>query len=496
MPPPMADDPAPAGAIEQAILRYLPRTAGSVIERGGRSGAVEAGFRSFAPDVAWGSAGDAAAAVILHSAALGRDPGAAMAAAAEALAPDGTIVAALPLRPSAGGGPPLFGRDTIGAALAPLGLVPIDAHPAGEGISIVRIGRRAVRPLVIQHALLTEGSGGTTIRIREPAEFLATLPGVESLVVDINKPIPILPPGTDKVLVMQRRWLDRARALAALRQARAAGYVTVMEMDDHPDFHPGYEQHDYINFRGVHAIQVTTEALAEALRPLNPNVRVLRTQVAALPPFAQRQGPHVSLIFAALNRQEDWKPYLGALNRALQARPRLRTMVLYDHDFYAALETEDRKAYAPFQPLAVYKRALSRADIVFMPLGDTPFNRCKSDLKFLDAACAGAVALASPTVYAGTVADGRTGMLFDTADALERRLLTLIDDDAGRAAIARAAHDHVRRERLLSHHIADRLLWYKSLIADRARLDQELVARLPELADAPFNPPRGDEPRT
>ena len=47
-----------------------------------------------------------------------------------------------------------------------------------------------------------------------------------------------------------------------------------------------------------------------------------------------------------------------------------------------------------------------------MPLADTPFNRAKSDLKFIEAGACRVAALASHIVYANSVEDGRTGLLF------------------------------------------------------------------------------------
>ncbi len=47
-----------------------------------------------------------------------------------------------------------------------------------------------------------------------------------------------------------------------------------------------------------------------------------------------------------------------------------------------------------------------------MPLLDNPFNRCKSDLKFIEAASHRVTAIASPTAYADTIVDGQTGIIF------------------------------------------------------------------------------------
>jgi glycosyltransferase involved in cell wall biosynthesis len=61
-----------------------------------------------------------------------------------------------------------------------------------------------------------------------------------------------------------------------------------------------------------------------------------------------------------------------------------------------------------------------------MPLGDTPFNRAKSDLKFIEAGACRVASVASHIVYADSIEDGRTGLLFHNADELRDRLLRLV----------------------------------------------------------------------
>ena len=75
--------------------------------------------------------------------------------------------------------------------------------------------------------------------------------------------------------------------------------------------------------------------------------------------------------------------------------------MLHDEAFFQALDTPHKK-FDPMTDYAGYLRMLGAAEIAFMPLADTPFNRAKSDLKFIEAAAARVAALASDVVYAGT----------------------------------------------------------------------------------------------
>ena len=169
------------------------------------------------------------------------------------------------------------------------------------------------------------------------------------------------------------------------------------------------------------------------------------------------------------------------LNRLLGEHPgRIDVQVVHDRAFFDALATTDKR-FTPTCDYDGYIDVLRRCDVALLPLNDTLFNRCKSDLKFIECAAHGVVALASPTVYAGSVRDGVTGLLFHSpADFLEK-LRGLVVDPRMRTAIAGRAYEYVRDHRLLAQHFRKRLSWYESLLARKEELDARLFERLPEL---------------
>ena len=117
-----------------------------------------------------------------------------------------------------------------------------------------------------------------------------------------------------------------------------------------------------------------------------------------------------------------------------------------------------------------------------MPLDDTEFNHCKSDLKFIEASACGAVALASPVVYAGSIRNWDTGVIFTSPDEFSSALARLIEDAALRQRLAQQAYRYVSEERQLDGQLAARERWYSSLVARRNELTAALLARVPELA--------------
>jgi glycosyltransferase involved in cell wall biosynthesis len=246
------------------------------------------------------------------------------------------------------------------------------------------------------------------------------------------------------------------------------------------------EPDDQLAFRGVHAVQTSTPALAAVLRTRNPEVMVFPNAIRALPEVRNFLDPQaLTLFFGALNRERDWAPLLPALNEvAEKAGDRLRFCVVHDQDFFDALRTP-HKRFTPTCDYDTYLTLLGQCEISLMPLGDTPFNRAKSDLKFIEAGACRVAALASHIVYADSVEDGRTGLLFHSADELRDRLLRLVAMPELARSLGDAARHYVAGERMLAYQVAPRIAWYRSLWARRAELNSALYARLmdmPQLA--------------
>jgi len=261
------------------------------------------------------------------------------------------------------------------------------------------------------------------------------------------------------------------------------GCVVVCEFDDHPDYIPILQQPNIQNFRAVHAIQTSTEPLAAVLRRENPEVMVFPNGISRLEPVRNYADPgRLTLCFAGINREEEWPPFVAALNAvAAIAGERLHFHIVSDRGLFDALATP-HKRFTPLCDYDTYRDILAGSEICFMPLLDGPFNRCKSDLKFLEAAACGVTALASTVVYGETIEDGRTGVLFRDARDLQQRLLHLVADPGTAQAIGLAARSYVAGNRMLAYQVDRRIAWYRSLWARRETLHQALLARVPELA--------------
>ncbi|WP_374448924.1 hypothetical protein [Stella sp.] len=378
-------------------------------------------------------------------------------------------------------------------AVAGLGLRPdMQAPRLATRRFLVEIVRGALPEPIYVFARMRDASVGANgamaeVRVSRPLRFLSGIPNVR-LWLD-HDPTPLRVPTRPRgIFVYQRPILRRPAAIDLLRELFRRQYVVVMEFDDHPSYWPEIARHDYLTFAGAHAVQTSTEPLAQALRPHNPYVGVFRNDVAELPPpRPPRPEPDAArplrIFYGSLNRADSMRPLTDAINRLIrESRVPIHVSVITDERFHAQLRTT-RKDFHPMVSHARHREMVAEADIVLLPLADTEFNRCKSDLSFVEAAARGAVVLASPVVYGPTVMDGVTGMLFTTPEEFAAKLTLLVEDGPFRQRIATNAYRYVRSQRMQKDGFRLRWLWYQSLLDRKEELDRAVRERVPELRD-------------
>ncbi|HTN09350.1 MAG TPA: methyltransferase domain-containing protein [Acetobacteraceae bacterium] len=335
--------------------------------------------------------------------------------------------------------------------------------------------------LHVVSTMLPPVGGVSQVRVLDPLHALATQPAVTTQVAESLR-VPRVPGGAE-IFILHRPALLGADGLALVREVMEAGYLTVCEFDDHPDFIPILQHPEMYNFSAVHAVQTTIAPLAAILRRHNPEVAVFPNAAPRLPDVRNYAAAgRINVLFAGLNRDGDWPPYLAALNAAAElARDRLHFQVVNDRAMFDALRTP-HKSFTPLCDYPTYQALLSGCEVSFMPLADNPFNRCKSDLKFVEAAAHRVVALASPVAYSDSIEDGVTGLLFRSPQELQQRLLRLVASPETGRGIGDAARRYVASRRMMAYQVAERIAWYRSLWARREALNAALLARLPALA--------------
>lgn len=353
----------------------------------------------------------------------------------------------------------------------------------GDGRYLVRAVARGapLRSVLIQNMILRPAGGVNDKRVYEPSDFLATIPGVH-VVTAINQAVwQPFPPGVLRVLIIQRRLVPRTDA-SSLRQSARRGYLMITEFDDHPSRWPFIAENDYATFRCAHAVQTSTEILAHELAPYTAEVAVFDNQMASLPLERQLSstGP-VTIFFGAFNRQAEWAPLMPVLQEIIATYgDRLQFQVIHDRDFFLALPTR-LKSFTDMCPYDRYLEIMAGCDLTFLPLSDTLFNRCKSDLKFIECAAHQVAVLASPVVYGPSVVEGQTALLFRSAEEFGEKLRFLLNNPVQRIAMANRAREWVANTRLQVQHYRKRYNWYLSLAARKPTLDAIFYSQMDAL---------------
>ncbi len=356
------------------------------------------------------------------------------------------------------------------------------------------------------------------VRMHQPLQALNTLP---EFAVEQVGPRPSLrrnADGTKKdIFVWQRPILTREHG-DAIAKIRDTHERFVVEFDDHPMRWPAIQENDFLTFRAPDAVRTSTPALAEIIRRWNPNVYVAPNAVDRLPPHrwaewgpllgeegqlvdwypnaASEEHPvPIRLVFAALNRKEDWQfGGLEAIDAALHAAGRtlsgrlgvpaeetIRVDVVYDDDFHRHLRWPNKHRHG-LLTYAEYHALLAQAHVAFLPLQDTLFNRCKSDLKFLECAMHGVAMVASPTIYAPLLASpgghrpgaGTTFRNFRELTSVLRGMLEMSQRD--RARKGAQGYRMVAKGRMRAHVVADEAHALMEVL-ERPRHDGAMPAR-------------------
>lgn len=232
---------------------------------------------------------------------------------------------------------------------------------------------------------------------------------------------------------------------------------------------------------GADGVLVTTEPLKERLLPFNSNIsavpnaldeRLLVPRVPLQPGSAF--GPRRTVVgyMGTFTHDEELLMILPALERVQQRHPgeievQLIGGARLSETFQAweALETQligpspEEMEYPLFM---LWFSGRVEWDIALCPLRETPFDRCKSDIKYLDYSAIGAAGIYSRVpAYESSVQHLETGWLVENeVDAWVQALEELIYNHSLRLKIAHNAIHHLYSQRILAQRGRD---WPRAL---------------------------------
>ncbi len=150
---------------------------------------------------------------------------------------------------------------------------------------IVRSARvEAVPRKIAVQTLIAEPLVCARVRVIEPDQFLGTIPGIRTIASTNHQALGGVQVDESKIFVRQRNVLLEGPSLRSQAEMVRGGYLVIAEFDDDPLHFPEVMKNRFLTFTACHAVQTSTEALAEKIRPYNPHVKVIANQVASLPP--------------------------------------------------------------------------------------------------------------------------------------------------------------------------------------------------------------------
>ena len=327
---------------------------------------------------------------------------------------------------------------------------------------------------------LRKQAGVTEARIDHPLQSLASLPVFRVTHSEQGITLPQdWPPG---ILILQRQFLIHPDFVRSLENLIAKGWVVIQDMDDDPHHWREFVDSDFYAYRSVHAVTVSTEPLAEMIRAWNPEVRVFPNAIRQLPlisPTLPKQDGRLRIFFGALNRGADWRDLMAALiEAAQQLGDTIEFVVVHDRAFFEALPASCPKVFHPTLPQPEYMQVLASCDLALLPLNDTPFNRMKSDLKFIECCAAGVVPLCSSIVYGERQEHRDIGYFANTPDEWRQTLLTACQQTDILKHKRESGLHYVRTQRMHAGQVAERADYYRTLLAYRPQLEQARQARL------------------
>ncbi len=222
--------------------------------------------------------------------------------------------------------------------------------------------------------------------------------------------------------------------------------------------------------RACDAMQHTVPELARLYGHLGRSSRVFVNHLLEMPPPPRRSdGERLRIGWGGSSgHREDIARIAPALCQWISHTPGA-TLALMCSDsiweLFASLPNT-RKARTATGSIDDYYRFVASLDIGLAPLGDTAFNRSRSDVKFVEYAAFGAAAIVQDfEPYRSTAKDGENARVVRDSDGLVAALDALAKSPGERARLRDAAYSYVSTERTQRAHAAERLDFYASLAA-------------------------------
>ncbi len=340
-------------------------------------------------------------------------------------------------------------------------------------------------PFLIVQALpyLTKHDGDYRYRIGQPAEAMANEPGVS--VVNVGTTSPYLFELAMAADVLILHLMNEPDMLPVLAERNRLGRPTVYEISDNfmalPDhiasmfrFQDSFPLS--LNFqliRSSTAIQGVSGILLEKYGFLKETRLLFENHVLQPgPPPRKPEGDIIIGWGGSMGHTEDLKWIAPAMAELCRSRQDVRFHVMGNQEQFEQIcnfvGDDELFQYHPPGSLEDYFSFLDTLDIGLAPLLNTPFNICRSDVKFVEYASRGVVpVLSNIGPYQKHARHDENALLFDDPQEMLADIVDLVEDHERIFRIKTKAYQYACSHRIESKNAPFRVETYRALAEGR-----------------------------
>lgn len=328
-------------------------------------------------------------------------------------------------------------------------------------------------------AMLTRKVGDYIYRVEQPSIALGKTG--KATIITVHTSSPWFEKLCTSADVLILHLLSEHDLLPILEERKQRGRPTIYELSDNiTALHEGIGIRSWFSdpvnlalalkyMRMSDAVQVTGTGLAEQFHFINSRIEIFENQMATLGMVGRGDSDRIILGWAGSSgHRQDIESVIDVIAQVMRICPHVDFAYMGDETIYRIMSVAlpaGRSTYTPPGSLDEYLNFLQKLDIGIAPLQDNPYNRCRSDVKFLEYASRGVLpVLSSLTPYKNSVQHGKTGFLYDSPQQLLSILSKLVRNPELRARVSRQAYAYVKQSRMEDIHAERRLVFYSSLV--------------------------------
>lgn len=261
------------------------------------------------------------------------------------------------------------------------------------------------------------------------------------------------------------------------------GWLIIHDTDRHPYHGGGAAKIDIQAIRNCHAVTVPNEALAERIRPINPHVYVVPSQVLELPGDATSLTQTASVgplraVYCPLEGEAGWEERCIAVERMiLEGKIPLELTVINAPRLARRLGSRVRSL--PFVDYFTYRMELRDADIAFCPMLSDELNCCASDHQVIENMAHGVVSVVPTGIPGLEHVPSRLVVQASQPNDWVRASTRFVEDRAALKALKRDGFDWVASERTWSVNIGSLDALHNRLFGELKALEEDRLRRVP-----------------